>query len=411
MLNIRNLIPTAILATAVCMTTAIAMAAPSVSTLSVQTDSTNYEQGQGEISISVTNNTDDLINFPSSAAWHIEDLNDNDIYVPLGATLVPSLQPGQTEIIGTWDQIGDNGETVDAGAYRVVVDFISPLAVDFAIDQPAVPVTITKFESDISDVFENDPIILSWDVTGATICTASDAWTGNKPVGNGNQESVVALPNPHNTPSIVRSYTLTCENGPNIDSMTIDVTVYESNNNTLDVQTPWGTACNVNVAVGPCANSRSALPNPGSYGFVFRPLVDGRVTGLGGNYQGVGTISLWEQQADSSWTLLGSATVQSNSDAGSRAWTYSDIPDIQVKSGVLYTVGLVNLVPASSSASTNAYTRYVHFPSWRTTPLGDILIEGGRFGNVNQRPNLGLTSYYMRGEVDIKFVPDEVSIQ
>lgn len=123
-------------------------------------------------------------------------------------------------------------------------------------------------------------------------------------------------------------------------------------------------------------------------GYRFTPIKDGKITKLGGYFNGDKIVYLW----DSSQNLLASASVTSSNN-----WSYTAINPVAVTAGQTYTVA-VYLEGSGGSARTDI------------TPLpqtyGSVRIEISciQSGNIAQFPQNNAFPSYMYGQVDIEFV-------
>jgi len=124
-------------------------------------------------------------------------------------------------------------------------------------------------------------------------------------------------------------------------------------------------------------------------GYRFTPVRDGRITMLGGYFNGTKTVSLW----DSSGTKLTSATVTSSNN-----WSYTDITPVYVTAGQTYTVG-VYLAGYGGSRRSGVQ------PAFPRTH-GDITIQGSCYNYGDAYPVVVVSSY-MYGQADIAFEPIE----
>lgn len=122
-------------------------------------------------------------------------------------------------------------------------------------------------------------------------------------------------------------------------------------------------------------------------GYEFTPEADGAITGLGGNFNGSKTVSLWNAQGN----LLASIVISSANE-----WNYEDLPvPVAVKAGQSYRV---TVYTAGSGA---AYVKSIE-PLPRT--YGEITIRASCYRAGEGFPTLKSTDY-MFGQVDIVFVP------
>ena len=126
-------------------------------------------------------------------------------------------------------------------------------------------------------------------------------------------------------------------------------------------------------------------------GYRFVPEVDGKITQLGGFFNGTKTVYLW----DSSQNLLASAEVSSSND-----WNYIDLTSpVSVTEGETYTV-------AAYMAGSGASFRYgiTYFPQM----YDNITIQSTCYRYGNGYPTANSTAR-MYGQVDIGFLPESGS--
>ncbi len=144
-------------------------------------------------------------------------------------------------------------------------------------------------------------------------------------------------------------------------------------------QTPWKD--NENGAV--------FADRPWDYtlGYEFSPQVNGAITGLGGNFNGSKTVSLWNAAGE----LMASVVISSANE-----WNYVNLPvPVEVRAGEDYKV---TVYTAGSGA---AYVKSIE-PLPRT--YGKITIKSSCYRAGDGFPTLR-SADYMFGEVDIVFVP------
>ena len=130
-------------------------------------------------------------------------------------------------------------------------------------------------------------------------------------------------------------------------------------------------------------------------GFHFTPLVSGKITHLGGYFDGTKTVKLFEK---SSGSLLASTLVE-----GSNSFSYAAIPETVVQLGVEYTVAVYT---EGSGASATDY-KFRMFPQ----DIEYIRINAGTYAYTGNNPDARPTNNYlhrMYGQPDIKFVPDSL---
>ncbi len=151
-----------------------------------------------------------------------------------------------------------------------------------------------------------------------------------------------------------------------------------------DEQTPAQTILTGRLRTG--LNVEMAL------GYHFTPLVDGTVSALGGRFNGLKTVRLFD---DATGTLLASAIVPSPN-----TWSYTPITPVPVRAGSTYTVA-VYLAGTGGVSSSLLGQR---FP----LTVGDIQIESATDistkNHATARPTNKRT-LRLTGEADIRFVP------
>ncbi len=145
-------------------------------------------------------------------------------------------------------------------------------------------------------------------------------------------------------------------------------------------QTPWKT------------NGNGALyTNFGwnyTMGYHFTPQKSGRITKLGGFFNGAKTVYLWDKTTGA---LLAQANVTS-----ANSWNYTSISTVSVQAGKTYTVAVY------LGGSGGSYRAGI-----ATLPkiYADIKIEGSTYNSGTARPTNNITTY-MYGQVDIEFMPN-----
>mgnify|MGYP001572454800 CR=1 FL=1 len=156
--------------------------------------------------------------------------------------------------------------------------------------------------------------------------------------------------------------------------------------NPVLTQTPWKT------------NAYGLLSTNNSWndamGYHFTPLKDGKITKLGGFFNGTKVVKLFNK---STGTLLASATVTAGN-----TWSYASITPISVKSGITYTVAVY--LKGSGGSLRIRRDRKALLP--RT--FGDIRIQASAYTSTYYNPSARPTnsSYTaMYGQADVEFVP------
>ena len=151
-------------------------------------------------------------------------------------------------------------------------------------------------------------------------------------------------------------------------------------------ETPWGSN----------AGSPSGTNQTWNYmmGYKFTPQTSGKVTKLGGYFNGTKTLRLWRV---SSGELLASVSVTDPDNS----WAYADITPVTVTSGVQYYVALY------TNSNGGAYKSGRSYP----TTYGNIRIDKCSYKqsyNSDTYPSSfsGEPTSYMYGMADITFVPD-----
>ena len=128
-------------------------------------------------------------------------------------------------------------------------------------------------------------------------------------------------------------------------------------------------------------------------GYKFTPQANGKVTKLGGYFNGTKTLRLWRVSTE---VLLASVSVSDPNNS----WAYAAITDVTVTSGVQY------LVAVALTGSGGAYKSGRSYP----TTYGNIRIDRCSYKqnyNSDTYPSslIDVTNY-MYGMADITFVPD-----
>ena len=150
-------------------------------------------------------------------------------------------------------------------------------------------------------------------------------------------------------------------------------------------ETPWGSNAGSPTSTGHSWNYLM--------GYKFTPQANGKVTKLGGYFNGTKTLRLWRV---SSGELLGKVSVSDNN-----SWAYADITRVTVTSGVQY------LVAAYLAGNGASYKSGQSFP----TTYGNIRIDSAIYKSGYDSDTYPssftneLTSA-MYGMADITFVPD-----
>ena len=151
-------------------------------------------------------------------------------------------------------------------------------------------------------------------------------------------------------------------------------------------ETPWGSN----------AGSPTSSDNGWNYmmGYKFTPQANGKVTKLGGYFNGTKTLRLW---IVSSGELIGKVSVSDPNNS----WAYAAITDVTVTSGVQY------FVAVALAGSGGAYKSGRSYP----TTYGNIRID-----KCSYKSNYDSDTYpssfsneltsTMYGMADITFVPD-----
>ena len=133
-----------------------------------------------------------------------------------------------------------------------------------------------------------------------------------------------------------------------------------------------------------------------TWGYKFTPKVDGQITQLGGLFQNVKKVSLWDDSSPGQ--PLTSATVNSNS-----AWNYTFIEPVNVVAGHSYTVAVYL---GGSGGRRMCYVEQL------PQTYGDITITSGCITDPIEAGDVypgRCVNSIIYGEVDIGFVPDEPS--
>ena len=143
------------------------------------------------------------------------------------------------------------------------------------------------------------------------------------------------------------------------------------------------------------AGSPSGINSTWNYmmGYKFTPQANGRVTKLGGYFNGTNTLRLWRC---SSGELLASVSVSDPDNS----WAYADITDVAVTSGVQYYVALYTNSNGGAHKSGRSYP----------TTYGNIRIDRcsykSNYNSDTYPSSLTDVTNYMYGMADITFVPD-----
>ena len=152
-----------------------------------------------------------------------------------------------------------------------------------------------------------------------------------------------------------------------------------------DAQTPWRTFAYGRLHRG--YNRQIAA------GYQFTPMVNGRITALGGCFNGTKAVKLFD-------TTTG-AELASVQVTAANAWVLVEIAPVPVRAGIRYTVA-VYLAGSGGAYRSNLRPR---FPR----RFGDIRIDGATLALTSldpaARPRL-LRRNQMWGEVDIQFLPE-----
>lgn len=148
-------------------------------------------------------------------------------------------------------------------------------------------------------------------------------------------------------------------------------------------ETPWSTGENGSLFINNYWNY--------TMGYHFRPVADGRISGLGGLFAGNKTVSVWNRTTGE---LLAQTMVTSDNQ-----WSFVNIPPIDVRAGQDYTIAAY-----LSGIGGSCRTGVSSFP--RT--YGNIEIRASCYASGNQRPvNSSFSTMY--GQVDFIFTPGPVS--
>lgn len=105
----------------------------------------------------------------------------------------------------------------DAAGNMTTSSSVSLTAVDPNIPvDPPVPTVVVTLSVDDNDIPYDESVTLTWSSSGATSCSSSGSWSGSR-----------SLSGTYNTPNLTQnsSFTLSCTNGTNSDSKTVNVTV------------------------------------------------------------------------------------------------------------------------------------------------------------------------------------------
>ena len=150
-------------------------------------------------------------------------------------------------------------------------------------------------------------------------------------------------------------------------------------------ETPWG------------SNAGSGIANDVAWiymmGYKFTPQANGRVTKLGGYFNGTRTLRLWRV---SSGELIGKVSVTDPNNS----WAYADITPVAVTSGVQY------LVCVALTGSGGAYKSGTNYP----TTYGNIRIDKtvwkSSYNSDTYPSSISSSTIYNYGMADITFVPN-----
>ena len=161
----------------------------------------------------------------------------------------------------------------------------------------------------------------------------------------------------------------------------------------MEFKCPSGTA---HLSWGSNAGSPTNTNSSWNYmmGYKFTPQASGKVTKLGGYFNGTKTLRLWRV---SSGELLASVSVSDPDNS----WAYADITDVAVTSGVQYYVAV------AVASSGGAYKSGRSYP----TTYGNIRIDKCSYKsgyNSDTYPSSFSSepTNYNYGMADITFVPD-----
>ena len=151
-------------------------------------------------------------------------------------------------------------------------------------------------------------------------------------------------------------------------------------------ETPWGSNAGSPTSTG--INWTYMM------GYKFTPQTNGKVTKLGGYFDGTKTLRLWRV---SSGELLGKVSVSDPNNS----WAYADITPVTVTSGVQYLVGV------ALAGSGGVYKSGRNYP----TTYGNIRIDNTFWrsnydSDTYPSPFTGTNTNYNYGMTDITFVPD-----
>ena len=150
-----------------------------------------------------------------------------------------------------------------------------------------------------------------------------------------------------------------------------------------DGQTPWKTNENGSLAT---------LYSDYKYtvGYRFRPLKSGKITKVGGFFEGDKIVKVWKALTGE---LIASATVSGQSGQ----WVYADIPPVTITPGTLsiYVVGVYIRTGGTYRYGIDSFSQ----------PYGDIEILSSMRAYGDTMPT-GFFSGMMYGQVDIMFEPD-----
>jgi hypothetical protein len=127
-------------------------------------------------------------------------------------------------------------------------------------------------------------------------------------------------------------------------------------------------------------------------GYHFTPLRHGYVTGLGGDFQGVKSVWLWNR-------TTGAGSIADLVDGAATGFTYHPTTPILVRASQGYTVGV------KLNGSGGSYRYALSTPLPRT--VGDIRIDASTYIAGDARPTNSVTSV-MYGQADIRFEPARI---
>jgi len=179
--------------------------------------------------------------------------------------------------------------------------------------------------------------------------------------------------------------------GPQMKGLTSSQTSYTAGGTlfriatsiTVQPETPWQTNAYGTLFTGVSWNY--------NMGYQFTPLVNGKITKLGGFFSGTKTIRLYDSS--------GSALAIASNVAANNSWGYGAITPVPVIAGQTYTVA-VNLAGSGGS--------YRVLPSTQLLPqtFGHVRILSSVYlSNSDLVPTTQSTSY-MYGQADVEFVSE-----